>query len=77
MHSELSWRCRLHPNVKSVYSALYETDELVTGVDNVFFTQVPHSATPPSSTRGYTFLTEGFPLHFGSPASRILRRRTR
>jgi hypothetical protein len=71
MHSELSWRCRLHPNVKTVYSALYETDELVTGVDNVFFTQVlvPHSATPPpSSTRGYTFFTERFPLHFGSPA---------
>jgi hypothetical protein len=40
MHSELSWRCRLHPHVRAVYAALYRTDALVTGVDNVFFTQV-------------------------------------
>ena len=40
MHGEMSWRCRLHPNVRLVYAALYQSDELVTGVDNVFFTQV-------------------------------------
>ena len=41
MHSELSWRCRLHPNVRAVYAAMYQSDELVTGVDCVFYTQVP------------------------------------
>jgi hypothetical protein len=40
MHGELSWRCRLHPSVRLVYSALYQNEDLVTGVDNVFFTQV-------------------------------------
>ena len=40
MHGEMSWRCRLHPNVRLVYAALYQSDELVTGVDNEFFTQV-------------------------------------
>jgi hypothetical protein len=41
MHGELSWRCRLHPNVRRVYAALHPSHELVTGLDNVFFTQVP------------------------------------
>ena len=45
MHGELSWRCRLHPSVRLVYSALYQSDDLVTGVDNVFFTQVPRCNT--------------------------------
>jgi hypothetical protein len=40
MHSELSWRCRLHPNVRKVYAAMYQSDELVTGVDCVFYTPV-------------------------------------
>jgi hypothetical protein len=44
MHSELSWHCRLHPNVRKVYAALYQNEELVTGVDCVFFTQVPAAA---------------------------------
>ena len=45
MHGELSWRCRLHPSVRLVYSALYQSDDLVTGVDNVFYTQVPRCNT--------------------------------
>jgi hypothetical protein len=46
MHSEMSWRCRLHPNVYRMFSALHQCDDLVAGVDNVFFTQVVNSAPP-------------------------------
>jgi hypothetical protein len=35
---------RLHPNVRATYSALYQSGELVTGVDNVFFSLVPPPA---------------------------------
>ena len=31
---------RLHPNVRATYSALYQSGELVTGVDNVFYSPV-------------------------------------
>lgn len=39
-HCELSWRCRLHPNVRRVFGELYpdEPGEQVVGLDNLFFT---------------------------------------
>jgi hypothetical protein len=32
-----AWAVRTHPNVKAVYEAIYGTDQLCVGMDNVFF----------------------------------------
>ena len=34
---QLAWACRTHPNVKAVYEAIYSTDALCCGMDNVFY----------------------------------------
>ena len=36
-HGAYAWSCRTNPNVKKVFSELYQDDDLLVGVDNVFF----------------------------------------
>jgi len=36
-----AWHCRAHPNVRATFAAVFGDDRLCTGMDNVFFSNVP------------------------------------